>query len=329
MRAAMAPAARRTLGIRLSAAVGLALTCSAAGMVPARAESTTATTTNATAAVTAAATVGAAGATVAGPLRATPASAIVQTHYAAPSRSADGVIDAARTLDAIKARGSRVYSYLLYPHAGYDSTRDWQSLPAFLVAARARGIGVHVTLTPPSSTSSWFAPCSANLLRPFGGRYDTWMVELGRLARRHPNLSAVVMDDYAYSATNRPRAPCRSFAPGTLTRWNSILSRFAGRKLRVLPVLYLHDLTGFHGIYPSIKKEAPEVVWPFTAIGSHEMKTQYRAILKAAPTIRAHVMVYAAPYKGRIPTATTIREEMGMARRLGAAGVVIYQQPLY
>ncbi|MFZ0159577.1 MAG: hypothetical protein WAL50_11155 [Kineosporiaceae bacterium] len=316
MRAAMAPVARRTLGIRLSAAVGLALTCSAAGMGPARAETTTATTT-------------AAGATVAAPLRATPVSATVQVHYAAPSRTADGVIDAARTLDAIKARGSRVYFYLLYPHAGYDSTRDWQSLLAFLVAARARGISVHVTLTPPSSTSSWFAPCSANLLRPFGGRYDTWMVELGRLARHHANLSAVVMDDYAYSATNRPRASCRSFAPGTLTRWNSILTRFAGRRLRVLPVLYLHDLTGVRGIYPSIKKEAPEVVWPFTAIGSHEMKTQYRAILKAAPTIRAHVMVYAAPYKGRIPTAATIREEMGMARRLGAAGVVIYQQPLH
>jgi hypothetical protein len=41
-------------------------------------------------------------------LRATPVSATVQVYYAAPSGTADGVIDAARTLDAIKARGSRV-----------------------------------------------------------------------------------------------------------------------------------------------------------------------------------------------------------------------------
>lgn len=265
------------------------------------------------------------------PATATPAPTgrTVQVHYAAPRRTPSGAIDVTRTLDEIVARGSTVYSYLIYSRAGYRSAQDWSRLPAFLVAARARGIGVQVTLTPPSSTSSDGAPCSADLLSPYRGDYEAWMRELGRLARRHPNLLAVVMDDYAYSAPGGMGATCSTFPRGTLTRWRRTLRTYAHRPIPVLPVLYLHDLTGPGAIYAAIAREAPVVVWPYTSIGSGRMTAQYAAIRAVHPELAIYVLVYAAPYKGDAPTVATVHREVAAARALGAAGVVIYQEPLF
>jgi len=255
--------------------------------------------------------------------------ATVQAHYAAPVRVDDGGIDIEATLDEIIGRGSTIYNYLLYSRAGYRSERDWNALPAFLAAAERRAVLVHVTLTPPASTSNNASPCSADQLLPFQGNYDRWMAGIGALARNHANLVAVVMDDYAYSATNRADARCRVFAPGTLARWSRILRTTAGRPMRVMPVLYLHDLVGPKAIYPSIRAEAPAVVWPYTSIGENAMPDQYRAVRSATrvkPVV--YVMVYAKSFRGRTPTAATISSEVAMARSLGAAGVVLYQQPL-
>lgn len=253
----------------------------------------------------------------------------VQAHYAAPLRRENGSIDVESTLDEIIARGSVIYSYLIYSRAGYRAAQDWASLPGFLKAAERRGVRVHVTLTPPASTSNNAHPCSADQLLPFKGSYDTWMAQIGRLARAHRNLTAVVMDDYAYSTTNRPQARCRTFAPGTLTRWTRILRAQAGRSVRVMPVMYLHDMVGANAVYPSIRHEAPAVVWPYTSIGQNAMPAQYRAVRNASRVKPAvYVMVYAIPFRGRQPTAATVRAEVSMARRLGAAGVVVYQQPL-
>ncbi len=255
--------------------------------------------------------------------------ATVQAHYAAPVRDESGAIDSEATLDEIIARGSQIYSYLIYSRAGYRSERAWASLPGFLQAAARRGVQVHITLTPPASTSNNDHPCSADQLLPFKGSYDTWMAQIGRLARTHRNLTAVVMDDYAYSSTNRPETRCRTFAPGTLTRWSRILRASAGRSVRVMPVMYLHDMVGPKAIYPSIRHEAPAVVWPYTSIGQNVMPAQYRAVRNATRVKPAvHVMVYAIPFRDRRPTSVTVRAEVSMARRLGAAGVVLYQQPL-
>ncbi|MBL8929219.1 MAG: hypothetical protein JNL54_03745 [Kineosporiaceae bacterium] len=255
-------------------------------------------------------------------------SSTIQVHYAAPVRTSSRVIDIVRTLDRVRAKGSRTYSYLIYPRAGYRSAQDWATLPAFLAAAKARGIAVQVTLTPPSSTSSLAAPCTADMLLPYKGRYDVWMAELGKLARKHANLTAVMMDDYSYSSTNRLGTVCPSFPPGTLTRWNAILTKNAGRPLRVLPVLYLRDLASKRAIYPFIKKEAPAIVWPFTQIGSGLLEQQYKAIMKNHPTLKVWVMVYATGYKGQVPTPATVAAEIATAKRLKAPGVVIYQEKL-
>jgi hypothetical protein len=255
--------------------------------------------------------------------------ATVQAHYAAPVRVRDGGIDIEATLDEIIARGSNTYNYLIYSRAGYRSERDWNALPAFLTAAERRAVQVHVTLTPPASTSNNASPCSADQLLPFQGDYDRWMAGLGRLAGSHANLVAVVMDDYAYSATNKPDARCRVFAPGALARWSRILQTTAGRPLPVMPVLYLHDMVGPKAIYPSIRAEAPFVVWPYTSIGEDAMPDQYRAVRSATqvkPVV--YVMVYAKRFRDRTPTEATVRSEVATAKRLGAAGVVLYQQPL-
>jgi len=338
MRTRHAPAQRRPFGVWAATAAGCVVAALAWHIGPAQAETTVvsspvaprAVQARVTSAVTlsSASSVASRTAASAGPT-AGAASATVQIHYAAPIRTATGDIDLVRTINAIKARGSRVYSYLIYPKAGYNSARDWAALPAFLAKARARGVFVQVTLTPPSSTSTIGNPCSADRLLPYKGRYDQWMTAIGRLARTHPNLTGVVMDDYSYGSSNRDNIVCPSFNAGTIGRWNAILTRYARRPLKVMPVLYLRDLVGKHPIYPYFAKDTPAVVWPFTQIGSGLMAQQYVLIKKANPKLVVHVMVYAAPFKGFPPTPRSIRDEISTARRLRAPAVVVYQQPLH
>lgn len=262
------------------------------------------------------------------PATPTSRSRTLQVHYAAPVRTASGVIDIVRTLERVTARGSRTYSYLIYPRAGYRPAQDWRTFPAFLAAAQARGINVHITLTPPFTTSTDDAPCTANRLLPFRGNYDTWMREIGKLAKRFPNLTAVAMDDFAYDTTIRDPNRCNLFAPGTITRWKGILRTQAGRPISVMPVLYFRDVAGRRAIYPAIKSETTEVIWPFTQIGSGLLEQQYLLIRKEQPKLKIYVMVYANGFKGVVPTPATIRSEVAAAKRLGAAGVIVYQESL-
>lgn len=250
--------------------------------------------------------------------------------YAAPIRQTDGRIDTARTLAAVKARGGTAYGYLLYPKAGHDSAREWASLPAFLDAALAARIAVEVVLTPPSSTSSAGHKCSGDRLAPFGGRYDRWMTELGRLAKTHPALASVAMDDYGYNAWPEPRSRCAAFPPGTLTRWRTLLTTNAGRALSCRPVLYLADLTGSRKTYAAIKGEAPSIIWPFYGWTAPKgsLRGQLQAIRRAYPGVAVTVMVYAGgEYRGVTPTRAMVASDIASARRQSLP-VVYYQAAL-
>ena len=95
-----------------------------------------------------------------------------------------------------------------------------------------------------------------------------------------------------------------------------------------MPVLYFRDVAGRRSIYPSIKAETTEVIWPFTQIGSGLLEQQYRLILKEQPKLKVYVMVYANGFKGVVPTQATIQSEVAAAKRLKAAGVIVYQESL-
>jgi hypothetical protein len=257
----------------------------------------------------------------------------LREYYAAPIRKTDGTIDAARTLAAVKKRGGTSYGYLMYPKAGHNSAREWASLPAFLDAALGAHIGVEVFLTPPSSTSSAGHRCSGDRLAPFGGggTYVRWMTELGRLAKTHPALVSVAMDDYGYNAWPEPRSRCNAFPPGTLTKWRATLTANAGRPLAVRPVLYLADLTGSRKTYAAIAAEAPSIIWPFygwtTPKGS--LRSQLRAIRATHPKLKGiAVMVYAGgEYRGVTPTRQMVASDTASAGRQ-TLPVVFYQQAL-
>jgi hypothetical protein len=251
------------------------------------------------------------------------------TYYAGPLRTATGSIDIDRTLDAIRSRGARKYSYLIYNRGQYKSQKDWDSLPEFLATARLKGIRVIVTLAPPPQTSkSCRAPCKADDYPPFNGSYDRWFGALGAIARTHPALEGSVMDDYGYSATGRPYRSCGTFAPGSITRWRALQSRAAGRPQTVRPVLYINDFVGRNSnSYVSIRRELRDgVVWPFFTDFSRPglLTSEYQAIKKLSGA-RVDVMVYAYPYQGRVPTAaqTGAMTRYAMANR--PAAVTIYQ----
>jgi hypothetical protein len=155
------------------------------------------------------------------------------------------------------------------------------------------------------------------------------MARIGDLARARPALVSVAMDDFGYNVWGEPRSRCKNLPPGTIARWNRILTAHAGRALRVRPVLYLVDLTGSRKVYPAIKAETAELIWPFYgwAAPRGSMRSQYAAIHRAFPKAKITVMIYTTTYRGVTPTPAMITSDTAAARRLGLP-VVFYQKDL-
>lgn len=269
---------------------------------------------------------------VAAPIAAKPAPLTLGAteFYAAPIRLPGGSIDVTRTVTAVKAHGGTSYGFLLYPKAGHNSAREWATLPMFLDAAARARIGVEVVLTPPSSTSSAGRKCSADRLLPYGGHYDRWMTAIGTLAKAHPALVSVAIDDYGYNAWPEPRSRCNTFPPGTITRWNRLLTTTGGRQLTVRPVLYLADLTGSRHTYTAIQAEAPSIIWAFYGwtYPKGSLRSQLQAIRRLFPKARITVLVYVGgEYRGVTPTARMVASDTAAARRQ-LLPIMYYQHPL-
>jgi len=254
-------------------------------------------------------------------------------YYAGPATRADGHIDIAQTLNAISQHHANTYQYLVANKWGFNSSKDWADLPAFLAAAQRWHIKVWVILLPPTEASQSKrnqpqGDCKSTGYLPYNGNYNAWYTAIGKLAKRYPALAGSGMDDYPYSVGLR----CKTFNGSEPIRWTALQTKAAGRVLPFAPTIYYVHLTGWQRLVE--KGKLTTVVYPFTEFGYPKELIRKVALLhKRYPKLRLIVMVYAAPVRNRpIPTAASVDAEVKAAKSIGAKGgvigVVVYQQRL-
>lgn len=141
-------------------------------------------------------------------------------------RDAGGHVDVAATVDALAALGATDYLYDL--PADSDA---WARLPAFADAAMKRGIAVDVYLAPWSQARKGGKDRQDG---PCGTDYVAWCEAIATVARDHPAIRGVVMDDFY--ANVRPER----FTPELLAEMRKRLAAGA-RPLAFRPVLYFDE----------------------------------------------------------------------------------------
>ena len=133
-------------------------------------------------------------------------------------------IDVEATVLALSAMHCDGYLYDL-PHG----TDAWDKLPAFADAAARQKIDVWVYLPP------WTLAHRGNRNEepePFGTDYQRWCTEIGTLAKSHPNIRGVVMDDFQSNTTGDDK-----FTPQSVRDLRAALQQ-GRRDLAFVPVLY-------------------------------------------------------------------------------------------
>lgn len=154
--------------------------------------------------------------------------------HAAPSiataggavRDAKNAIDVDATLDALGRLGATEYLYDLPA-----DSEAWARLPAFADAAAKRKISVDVYLAP------WSQARKGGKQRqdgPFGVDYVAWCGAIADLAKDHPAIRGVVMDDFGANV-----GPER-FTPELVAAMHRRLGS-GDRRLIFRPVLYFDE----------------------------------------------------------------------------------------
>jgi hypothetical protein len=187
--------------------------------------------------------------------------------YAAPIRTGDGHIDIARTVSRLKAVGATRYYYLIWDHFHPGELRpgqpsiapspaEWEQLPEFAAAAQRVGIDVIVYLVPPTETS-------AATYAPFGWDYDKWFAAVGRVAKQHPNIRGIAMDDFAANTMLRANPTGRvQFTPSSV-RTMVAEARAGAPWLRFYAVLYAQDVVSPTGVLPEFRNVVDAVIYAY------------------------------------------------------------------
>ena len=138
-------------------------------------------------------------------------------------RDARDMIDVRGTVDALVRLGATEYLYDLPADA-----ESWNRLPAFADAARDRGIAVDVYLAPYSQARKGGKSRQDG---PFGTDYVAWADAIAKIARDHPSIRGIVIDDFGNNVGDD------RFTPPMVAAMRDKL-RAAGRPLSLRPVLY-------------------------------------------------------------------------------------------
>ena len=181
------------------------------------------------------------------------------------------VIDIPKTIARLKAMGVNEYMYLIYNwrprySVGTDerirSANRWETLPAFATAARAAGINVKVYLVPPTGTDQ--IP-----YLPFGHDYRRWMVEIAALAKKHPNIRGLAMDDMRDLHKVSPGQGAPAANPARLKAWMAEARRQAPW-LTFQTVYYGYDiLSGNKAAMPAWRDAIDGIIFPYRGSEDH------------------------------------------------------------
>ena len=234
--------------------------------------------------------------------------------YDSEPRTPEGRVDIPRLIRQITLAHMDTYDWLIW-HA----PTDWDDLHAFLPVARRNGIKVWVTLCPPSEQGG-----SMPASEPFRLDFIRWAEEVGKLAREHPNLAALVIDDF-FSGSNGSL-----FTPDYIARVAQAL-RAGSPDVAFLPTLYWSSI-GDTTFIPEYGPAVDGIVFPYSELQDvaplKEQLAAWRARL--GPDKLLMVNIYASGSDGRAEpgprTEAYMREVLTISHEM-ADGIRIYCLP--
>lgn len=207
--------------------------------------------------------------------------------YAAPiqlPQGADGVkhIDVEATLDRLAGAHINTYAYLIYGGGDWGAASaetitqaQWDDLPAFVDAAAARNIEVFVYLVPPSeSFRGSGGPVGERMpaYKPFDWDYIAWARALGEVAKAHPNLRGIVMDDFAGNTAEWRLGYAFSFSPSYVASMMTE-ARASAPWLTFSVILYYGQYMGNTAISTSFRDVIDGVILPYAGMSVGDMNT--------------------------------------------------------
>lgn len=99
-------------------------------------------------------------------------------------RTADGRTDIPRLMEVLKEMGVTDYMHLVWREKSYP--KAWEDFKAMAPLFQQAGIRLWLYLTPPSEKPP----------EPFGNDYVRWAKECALIAKKHPVVQGIAMDDF-------------------------------------------------------------------------------------------------------------------------------------
>ena len=183
--------------------------------------------------------------------------------YASAVTRPDGSMDVERTVEALQAVGADHYYYLIWDrvHPGEGSranvsSQEWAQLPDFASRAAKANISVTVYLVPPSESN-------AATYLPYGWDYPAWFRAVGQVAKEHPNIRGIALDDFAANTPGRSHAA--NHQPFTAGDVRSMVgeARKGAPWLRFYAVVYSQDVVSPTGMLPAYRDVVDGVIFAF------------------------------------------------------------------
>lgn len=110
--------------------------------------------------------------------------------YATPPRLTNSRVDVNKLIQQLQELNANTYNWLVWQH-----NTDWDDLQLFLPEAKKKNIKVWVTLVPPTESQ----PKAKWNSEPYKMDYERWATEIATLSKKHTNLVAWSIDDFAHN----------------------------------------------------------------------------------------------------------------------------------
>lgn len=186
---------------------------------------------------------------------------------AVPSRPSNGIYAPRTVLTSPQERAEDLYraGITRYYHLVYDqsfsgavSTSSWDSVGPLAEAMGSRGIEMIIYIVPPAETGG-----PATYL-PYGHDYEAWATAVAELARKHPAIKGMAIDDMGGGADSRKNG---IFSPAYVRRIQARLKAIDHR-LRLYGVLYAQDFSGQTSTIGRLRSGLDGVIYPFTGLSN-------------------------------------------------------------
>jgi len=210
------------------------------------------------------------------------------------ARTRRGRTDTPKLLVALRAIGATDYMHLVWTERRYPGA--WDDFKQMAPDFDAAKIRLWLYLTPPSEGAS----------EPFGDDYVRWAVECAKVARRHPSVAGLCIDDFNWNVKALPPAYCKRMmgeAHKTAPRLALLVVGYWGAQRHIAAHVEAGAVDGvvFPYIRPHYDHARTDTLAPQIRAYRRWLDRQTAALGRRMPLV---VMVYASKYS-TAPTAPT------------------------